>query len=148
MKFKNWTHKNFELSDDLIVNIGVSTHHAILYDDLAYFEINFENFTTDYELDGCYPADLESFQKDEDPEIVISRPTTILEDDGSEYFDNNEIIFVGTLKNAQKDSRFADLEIKENVRSDYMPCDWATNSQYEKRFSKCKIEENQKNKRR
>lgn len=138
MKFKDWTHENFELSRDLIVNIGIKTHHAILYDDLAYFEIIFEDFNKDYELDGYYPVDLESFQKNEDPKIFINRPTTILEDDGSEYFDDNEIVFVGTLKDAQKDSRFADLEIEENVRSDYMPCDWATNSQYEKRFSKCK----------
>lgn len=143
MKFKDWTHEDFELCDECIGNSsGVEAHHAILFDDkdgLTYFEIFFNDFQVDYSYNGYYPVDLEYFQNNDNPIITIIRPIIkIDEDDGSEYFDSKECIFKGKLKSAQADERFANLEIEENVRSDYMRYSWATNSEYEKHFSKYK----------
>ena len=121
--FKDWTHNNFELCDDCIKNSGIYAYHAVLFDAKTgdgLFEIQFVDFLKDYSFGGYYPSDLEFFQQSENPEINIfcygEVAFALFGNDYAKDYDNFICVFSGTLKEAQADKRFANLEIEENVK--------------------------------
>lgn len=137
--FKDWTHNNFELCDDCIKNSGISAYHAVLFDAKTgdgLFEIQFVDFLKDYSIGGYYPSDLEFFQQSENPKINIfcwgEVAFALFGNDYAKDYDDFICVFSGTLKEAQADKRFANLEIEENVKDYYVS--WLQISDDEKTY--------------